>query len=111
MGHSERIANAYYLSVTDADFEKATSERGKESAAESGAVGREALQNPVQSVRDREGQEGTQPLTGQAFCPLPSLPVYSCTEVQTTRLGFEPRIAGPKSAVLPLHHRVERGSL
>src|SRR5580698_6824047 len=24
-----------------------------------------------------------------------------------TRLGFEPRLAGPKPAVLPLHHRVE----
>ena len=106
IGNSERIAAAHYLQVTDADFEKATSERGKESAAKSGAVDREALQNPVQSASDSKGQELTQPTVASEVSRLLSPQVISCQGVTATRLGFEPRIAEPKSAVLPLHHRV-----
>src|SRR6476661_431884 len=33
------------------------------------------------------------------------------TDNPATRLGFEPRQAGPKPAVLPLHHRVVKAAL
>jgi integrase len=56
IGNSERIAAAHYLQVTDADFEKAA-----KSAAESGAVGREVVQNPGQSASHDERQQLTQP--------------------------------------------------
>jgi integrase len=81
IGNTEMIAAKHYLQVTDADFQR---------AAESGAVGRQALQNPVQSVADSKGQEGTQPLAEQAFCPSESLPVLSCPSVQIPPRGLEP---------------------
>lgn len=64
IGNTEMIAAKHYLKVTEADFER---------AAKSGAVNRPALQNPVQSVLDRERQGLTQPVDSQLFC-LPLSP-------------------------------------
>ena len=63
------IAAKHYLQVTDADFER---------AAKTGAVNREALQKPVQSASDRDGQKLTQPVDSQPFCPPLSAQVLSC---------------------------------
>ena len=90
IGNSERIAAAHYLQVTDADFEKAITERGKESAAKSGAVGWEALQNPVQSVLDRKGQELTQPTIPSGFSHLLSPQVIDRQGVKLAKVGLEP---------------------
>jgi integrase len=81
IGNTEMIAAKHYLQVREADFER---------AAESGAVDREALQNPVRSVRDSKGQERTQPVVGQGFCPSESIPVLSCPSVQIPPRGLEP---------------------
>jgi integrase len=81
IGNTAMIAAKHYLQVRETDFER---------AAKSGAVRCTALQNPVQSVLDREGQERTQPDVGQGFCPSESLPVLSCPSVQIPPRGLEP---------------------
>ena len=43
IGNSAAIAKAHYSTVTDADYEKAISERVKDGVVKTGAVGREAL--------------------------------------------------------------------
>ncbi|MHB1425782.1 MAG: hypothetical protein ACYC3I_21660 [Gemmataceae bacterium] len=90
IGNSERIAAAHYLQAANADFEKAITERGKESAAKSGAVDREALHFPVQSASDSDGQELTQPLGSQPFCPPLSPQVLNCQVFKLAKVGLEP---------------------
>ena len=85
IGNSERIAAAHYLQVTDFDFEKAT-----KGAAESGAVGREMVQNPVQSALGSEKQELTQPLGSQPFCPPLSPQVLDSQWFKVAKVGLEP---------------------
>jgi integrase len=81
LGNTALIAAKHYLQVTDSDFLR---------AAKSGAARCSALQNPVQSVLDREGQERTQPDVGQRFCPSESIPVLSCPSVEMPLVGLEP---------------------
>jgi hypothetical protein len=70
MGNSAPVAARHYLTVTDADFDRAASpggEPGAESGAESGAV---AVQNAVQQRFARnsgEPQETQKPLKTRAF--------------------------------------------
>jgi integrase len=90
IGNSERIAAAHYLQVTDADFEKATKERGKESAAKSGAVDCEALQNPVQSASDSERQGLTQPPVASEVSHVLSPQVINRQGVKVAKVGLEP---------------------
>jgi integrase len=85
IGNTAMIAAKHYLQVRETDFER---------AAKSGAERCTALQNPVQSVLDREGQERTQPDVGQGFCPSESLPVLSCPSVQIPPAGLEPATFG-----------------
>jgi integrase len=90
IGNSERIAAAHYLQVTDADFEKATSEIGKESAAKSGAVDREALQNPVQSASGSDGQGLTQLPIPREVSQLLSPQVLGSQGIKLAKVGLEP---------------------
>ena len=93
LGNSERVAAAHYLQVTDADFDKAISERAKgsiKSAAKPGAIEVRALQNPVQTAPDGEGQKLTQPLDNESFRPLPSPQVIPWQRVKAVPAGLEP---------------------
>jgi integrase len=90
IGNSERVAAAHYLQVTDADFEKATTKSSKDGAAFCGAVAREALQNPVRTVLDSEGQGLTQPVGNQSFCPSSSPQVIYCQGLIAVPAGLEP---------------------
>lgn len=83
IGNSERIAAAHYLQVMDADFERA-------SAAKSGAVNREALQNPVQSASDGDGQDLTQPTDSSGFSHLLSPQVIDSQGFKVAKVGLEP---------------------
>ncbi|MHB1424539.1 MAG: tyrosine-type recombinase/integrase [Gemmataceae bacterium] len=90
IGNSATLAQKHYLQVTDADFEKATTESVKDGAAKSGAVGREMVQNPVQSASDSKGQELTQPTIPSEVSRLLSPQVLMCQGVTVTPRGFEP---------------------
>jgi integrase len=93
IGNSEQIAAAHYLQVTDADFAKAalgTSEGGEKSGAESGAITRETVQNPVQSASDGKRQELTQPTVASGVSQPLSPQVNSCQGLKVSRLGLEP---------------------
>jgi integrase len=110
IGNSERIAAAHYLQVTDADFEKATS--GKEGAAFSGAVDREALHFPVQSALDSKGQERTQPTVAREVCPLLSPQVLDRQGDKVAPDGLEPSLPGYGPGVFaagPRDHCSSRG--
>lgn len=90
MSNSATIAQKHYLQVVEADFEKATRESVKDSGAKSGAVNGETVQNPAQTAPDGRGREMTQPLEGQASCPILSPQVLNCQDVPVTPRGFEP---------------------
>jgi integrase len=85
IGNSAVIAQKHYLQVTDWDYQKAAG-----SAAKSGAVDREALQNPVQSALGRDGQELTQPTAPSEVSHPLSPQVIMCQGVTVTPRGFEP---------------------
>lgn len=87
IGNSATIAQKHYLTVTDADFLKATREVG---AAKSDALGAEALHFPVQSVSDARGLDGTQPLGSASLSPLESSQVLSSQDVIAPPAGLEP---------------------
>ncbi len=83
IGNSERIANAHYLTVTDADFDRA-------SAANSGA---ERCTRGAISDADSGGQKETgttQTVDFQGVSPLDSSTVSLCHSVQVAKVGLEP---------------------
>lgn len=97
IGNSAAVAAKHYLQVTDDHF----------AAAANGDVG--ALQKAVQSGAGAVRHDATSN-TGQNPEVVPCREVTEndgrCDNIQTTRLGFEPRQRVPKTLVLPLHHRV-----
>ncbi len=85
LGHTERIADEFYRSVTDEHYTRAT-----QSGAKSGAVG---AQNQAQTGADMKRPERTnsnEVLELQAFRPHLSAPVFSCSDIQMGDTGFEP---------------------
>ncbi len=115
-GHTVAVAGRHYLTVTDADFERATgaplcAPRTQFELPDLDTVS-EAAHKAAQQGRARAGivvNTGARP--GGKSCDLPDVASLcistQCTEV--TRPGFEPGQAEPKSAVLPLHYRVRLG--
>jgi integrase len=86
LGHTERIADQFYRSVTDEHFRRAATEGG----AHSGAL---AAQNTAQTAADTKRQDRTgrtQLLEGVAVGPILSGPVVSCPDVLVGDTGFEP---------------------
>lgn len=89
IGNSAAIAAKHYLQVTDDDFARAA-KSATEGGAESGAV---AVQNPVQSVQDSEGQSGhetTESRKSTGVLSILSALVLTCSIDQVRPEGLEP---------------------
>jgi integrase len=87
LGHSPKIATRHYLSVTDADYQKAINGIGEKSAAKSAALEGGALHFSVQTVQDSKGRESTQALDPVTVSPTQSFSVRSRDSVQAVNDG------------------------
>ncbi len=101
IGNSQPVAMKHYLQITDEHFERAI-----KGGAESGA---QALRNPMQQPAALSRTESLEQQNTSENAGVLQVCTKGREAVRTkriTRPGLEPGIAGPKPAVLPLHHRV-----
>ncbi len=89
LGNTPSVALRHYVDPTETAFEQAKN-WVPDSAAESGAVDRQTMQNPVQSVFASDEQELTQPVDSLPICHRLSPQVLMCQGVKRECMGIEP---------------------